>query len=126
MGVYQGKDGMVDFNGVDLLHIQEFTFNTSVDMADITEMGNTWENHAYGLADFSASVTCLNADAFDTVTLLGTSAVLTIELTDGGADKIVGTAILSSISETQGVDGVGTITYGFEGNDSDGLTYTIS
>lgn len=126
MAVYHGKSGMVDFNSADIFHVQNWSLTTTVEMAEITKMGDAWGNHEYGLTDFTATAVGLNSDALDTPALLGGNAVLTLELADGGTDKIVGTVILNGIEETLDIEGVGTITYSFEGDDADGLSYTIS
>lgn len=125
MGVYHGKSAMAGFGG-DLNNMVNFTLTTTVEMASSTAMGDTWENHEYGLTDFTITAESHNVDALDTPAILGTSAEVTLDLEDGGTDKIAGTALLTSIVETQPVDDIGKITFGFEGNDADGLTYTIS
>ncbi len=124
MALYHGKGGMVTFGGNDIKHITSWTLNTSVDVADDTEMGDDWRSSLYGLIDFSVTVNTLNADAVDTVgTFLGVSAALGLELLNSD-DIITGTAICTGLTESQPVDDVGTITLTFVGNDEDGLGYT--
>ena len=120
MALYHGKGGSVTFAGT-LLHLTSITLSSSVGMADSTEMGDSWRDFLYGLTDWTATMTMLNADSFDTAIYLGVSGALVISLVAG--DTITATAICTGLSEEQPVDGIGTITLTFVGNDADGFDY---
>ncbi len=123
MALYHGKGGMATWNSTDIKHITSITLSSSGQMADDSEMGNSWRGFLYGLTDWTATITTLNADAEDTVAYLGASQDLGIELLDSD-DIITGAAICTGVSEEQPVDGMGTVTLTFVCNDPDGFSYT--
>ena len=121
MAFYHGKEAMVKF-GSDLINLQNWSLTTSVDMAEITEMGDTWGNSVYGLIDFAATANGQNGIGCDTAALLGTSNPLVFEVDQ--TNQFTGTAFCTGINETQSYSEVGTISYTFVGNDVDGLAWS--
>lgn len=126
MAIYHGKNGQVNWDGTDLHKINNWTLNAFVDFLDTTAMEDTWQNGKDGLKDFTATADGLSETTVDTITLLlGAGAVLILETGTTGTDKITGTAIIESFTETCDIEDIGRISYSFVGNDADGLTIAV-
>ena len=124
MAIYHGKSGMIIFSTADIFKMQSWSLTAVSDFIDTTGMEESWREGTDGLEDFTATAEGVVESAADLLALVGTSATTEFEFVTGGADKLVGTAILESITETQDVEDVGRISYSFVGNDSAGLVLT--
>jgi len=126
-GPYHGKTGRVSHNGTVLTSLSSWEFSTSIDVLDTTPMGavNDWETQETGLSDFSGTAEGISSKSLDTVALLGDNGNVKFHFSNGGDDgEFEGNAIITSLTETVGVDDVGKLSYSFEGNDPLGLTFT--
>jgi len=122
MAAYHGKTAKINFNTSDIFKGQSWTLSTACDTADSTGMQDTWEEHVGGLTDFTAAVDGLAETTVDYCSLIATEATLNLYIDN--TNYFTATAILTSCTETASIEGVGTISYTFEGDSATGLTYT--
>lgn len=124
-GPYHGKAGNVDF-GDEIVNLQSWTLNAIGETAEATAMADTWQEHLPGLTDFTATVEGLSKKAVDTTALIGNDASLDLQQDSTDGPHFEANAILVSLTETVNYENNGTISYSFEGNDEEGLSFTSS
>ena len=124
MTVYHGKNASFTAAQGTFLGsaTNSWTVTTLADIADATEMGDTWEESVDGLTDFNASVESNVSLTANYIEDLGVSGELTFQVVSGGPN-LVGTAILTGISETTTIDDIGKVSQTYEGNDAAGLVF---
>jgi len=123
MSVYHGKGGTATFAG-SIADIQSWSLEATADTADTTAMGDTFESHAPGLTDFTASIEAIAQTTVDTVgTYLGANGALVLT-TSASTHYFTCTGICNGLTESVTIDDVGKLAMTFEGNDADGLLYT--
>ena len=120
---YHGKAGSADFGGTGLVNITGWSLDTTAETAISTAFGETWESSNVGLTDFNVSAEGFSQIALDTDLILGTAGALVLGLNGAASHAFTANALLTSISETVGVNGNGKISYGFEGSDTGGMVY---
>jgi len=121
MAAVHGKGGTVVFVGTTLTNITSWTFDSSGEIADTTAMGASFESSINGLTDFTATVEVVAMTEVDTVAYVGTDASLTLTI-ESGKSIVATNAIMTSITETVGIDDVGRWSMSFVGNEAT-LTY---
>ncbi|MCP4567639.1 MAG: hypothetical protein GY841_08675 [FCB group bacterium] len=118
MAAIHGKGGSITFTGLTPVEVTSWSADASVDMAEISAMGDSWKTYYPGLKDWTATVELIwddGWDATDTTSLLGTTATLVLEMIDA-EDNIEGTAYCTGMSVNAGIDGVVTATFNFQGS----------
>ena len=117
-----GKDGYLKV-GSEIVNLTSYSLDQVTETGETTSMGDTWATHMQGLSDFSVTAEGKSKKGFNTPAILGTSEALAeFSLADEGVDY-TGGVVITNITETAVVDDVLTISYTFEGNDANGLTY---
>jgi len=120
MAVYHGKTAKVD-DGAVMEATTGWTLTTSADVAEATDMGDTWKSFALGFDDCSATVTGNARTTRNTVAQLG--AAVTLKLYIDATNYFYFTAICTSITETANMNDIGKMSYTYAMNDTAGLTY---
>jgi len=129
MGKFHGKNGVVKFDGTELLHVTSWTCETSSDVAECTAMGDGWKSYLAGLLSWNVSVEGFEDDTstFDWSTYItdGDSSetsnvnMFTIELvfdeTEGSPQSIYGYAFLTGYGNSENINEAVTNTYTFQG-----------
>lgn len=125
MTTYYGESGMMVVDtGLDGFEVENWSFTTTVDIVDVTAMGDTWEAHnGDGATDFSGRCEGKAETATDYTAVIGAAAAVQFELEDS-THYFAGTAIVTQLEEEWSIDDVGKLRYEFTGNDSAGLAYT--
>lgn len=117
MASFHGKSGVVTFDGGGGANIVDFTFDATADVAEATDMGDTWKTYLGGFKDWTASVTCNLDSGGEDPTLatdLGASAALVLDTTTG--KSYGGTAICTGVSVAMDKDDIAKVTYTFQGS----------
>ena len=124
MAAFHGKAGSVTWaGGGTVSQITSWSCDVSCDIAEQTDMGDTWKTYLAGFKDWTATVECyMLTTGLDALAAgLGATAQLNLTLVSG-AYNLEGEAICTNISASQSADGIPTVTYSFQGSDADGLT----
>ena len=126
MATSHGKDGVVRLGAVAVAEITGFTFESSVDIADDSVMGDAFKTHLTGLKEWSGSIDCFwdEADTTGQVTLdEGVSVTLNLYPSGvtTGKKYYSGTATVSRVTASAKLDGINTRSLIFVGNG----TYSI-
>ena len=121
MAAVHGKGGTVTFTGAELTNITSWTFDSSGEIADVTAMGDSWEDSIDGCTDFTATVEATSMTEIDTTADIGLDATLTLTI-EAGKSIVASNAIMTSITETTSIDDVGRLSMTFEGNET-AITY---
>jgi len=127
MSKFHGKGGSITWAGAGFESkalITSWTAEITSDIAETTDMGDTWKEYLAGLLDWTAQVVCL-AEETQSQLAVGVTASLKLEMVDGG-DHLEGDATCTGISFGVDITGAGTVTHSFQGNDSAGLAYAAS
>ena len=124
MVAYNGKGGSVTFATSALLGsaTNSWSVTTISDVADATNMGDTWMSSVAGLTDFNATVEADSSIGADYPALLtaATGELVTFKVVTGGPN-LSGDMIVTGISETASIEDIGKVSITLEGNDEDGL-----
>ena len=119
---YHGKTGNAQIGLTDMVNLQSWSLNITNDTSDVTAMGDAWAVTVAGLKDFSISADGKSQKALDTCALVGADAELVLGL-DTAGPGFTGNAVLTSLTETVNFESEGTISWGFDGNEIDGIVY---
>jgi len=115
MAAFHGKGGSATFTDL-VFEIISWSIDATADMAEATDMGDTWKTYLAGFNDWTATVECvLPTGGF--ITTLGTTlgSTDTLAITSGG--KIYsGTAFCTGVSPSGDKDDIGKLTYTFQGS----------
>lgn len=115
MAAMHGKAGTATFSGLSPINLISWTVDSTADVAEITDMADTWKTYLAGFKDWTATMTChLDSAGSDITTALATSQTLTIDTNTGLAFS--GTAICTGSSASADKDGIVAITYNFQGS----------
>ncbi len=120
MSVYHGKAAKVDLGGV-IEATLGWSLTTSADVAEATDMGDTWKTFEPGFDDVTATVEGNARTTRDTITQIGSEA--TLKLYIDATNYFSFNAICTGITETASKDDIGKISYSFEMDDAAGLAY---
>lgn len=130
MALFHGKKASIywDSQGVDteLQHAQSWSLTATKDTVEVTAMKDTWKTYLSGNTDWTATVTCLTDTTGTDITLNNAGApdglgqkTARLELyflySISDYKSLFGNAICTGISENTDVNGVGTVTYSFQG-----------
>lgn len=121
MAVHHGKNGKVKLSDDAVGSVQKWSMNQSVEVADTSVMGSTWQSHLAGIPGWSGSVEAL-FDPLDTdgqvALVIGASVSLGL-YSDGdavGKKYFTGTATVTSIATETDMKGAVKATFNFQGN----------
>ena len=115
MAAFHGKGGSMSFTGL-TFELLSWTIDAITDMAEATDMGDTWKTYLAGFKDWTASWECVLPAAGFVATLattLGSTDTLTI--TSGGKNYS-GTAFCTGMSPSADKDDIGKLTFTFQGS----------
>ena len=113
MAVFHGKGGSATFSGIDSILLLSWSIDTSADVAEATDMGDTWKSYQAGFKDWTATLEC-NKDSTDVgIDALGTTDTLTITATSGKTYS--GSAICTGYSPSASKDDIAKLTITFQG-----------
>ncbi len=115
MAAIHGKAGAADFSGL-IFEMLSWSIDATADMAEATDMGDTWKTFLAGFVDWTATTECILPKAGEGIAALGTSATLTLVPASGLYEDFVGTAICTGFSPVSDKDGIATITLTFQGS----------
>ena len=113
MAEVHGNGGSITFTNV-TAGVKSWTLNWAADTHDITDFADgTARTFKNGLTSWTASCEC-NYDATNTADIEDAAATLTLIV--GGAVQYSGSALMTSMDVSTSVDGIVTMTYGFQGS----------
>jgi len=120
MAAFHGKSGTVTWDTTETqANVLSWTINATVDMAEITDMGDTVKTYVAGFKDWTATI---EIETDSSGVLIGTSSILTdfgtakaLVLNDGNS-TISGTGYLMGFSINTSLDGIVTHTLNIQGN----------
>jgi len=123
-----GKSGLVNYKGVAVLRIQNWSINVNTDMRDHTSFTTgtlTWREIAAGLAGGSgnfagfwdAQGSTAQKDCIDAA-LAGSTGSLVLELDKVGGDALSCNSFFSGLTAGSAVDGDATVDFAFTANGS--------
>jgi len=116
---FHGFNGEVTFTNLILTSLISWSVESSADMAEITDMGDTWKTYLPGFKDWTATVDVLLPTTGIVTTLateLGSTATLTLLTVTASTPTYSGTAFCTGISVSAGTDGPVTATFTFQGS----------
>ena len=131
MAVFHGKNGKVMWDSsteeeVELEFCTSWSVDVTADVAEATDMGDTWKSYVAGFNDWTATVEC-NIDsggsdvpiATGSQEALGEETPAKLELwldeTAGSIKVLYGSAICTSIGVSTDANDVVKVTYNFQG-----------
>jgi len=120
MAAFHGKGGSMTFTGLSNILLLSYSVNGTADVAEITDMGDTWKTRVVGFKDWTATCECLLDGSGLGIAALGTQQTLTLSQTSG--PNYAGTAILVGYSPALDANDAGHITLTFQGNGTLGET----
>lgn len=128
MAAIAGKGGKVVNDSNDVANIASWDLDISVDMQDVTALGDSWKENISGLKEWSASAEghwdvasdTNGQTAFQTSFLAGTA--VTLKLYVNSTNYYSGSAFISNMSVSDPVDGKVDVSFEFTGNGA--LSYT--
>ncbi len=121
MAVYHGKSAKVDFGGL-ISFITGWSLSTSADIAESTDMGDTWKLFEPGFDDVTFTIEGHASTERDTAAeIVAAAGVLKCYI--DATNYFACTAFCTSITESVDLNDVGKLTYTFEMNDAAGLIY---
>lgn len=120
MAAYHGKTAKVD-DGAAIGQTTSWTLSTSGDVAESTDMNDTFKLYEPGFDDATATVEGLAATTRDTVTQCG--AAVTLKLYIDATNYFTFAAICTNVAETVDLNDVGKISYTYVMNAATGVTY---
>jgi predicted secreted protein len=109
MGAIAGKGGTATWATKAIAEITEWSLEISVDMLEITSLGDNWKEYISGLREWTGSITCKfnqadtdGQEMMRTALLGGTSAAVTLDV--DSTYKFSGTVFLNggSVNVTTG------------------------
>jgi len=115
MTAFHGKGGSITFSGL-TFELLSWTIDATADMAEATDMGDTWKTYLAGFKDWTATCECvLPAGGFvgTLATTLGSTETLTV--TSGGKNYS-GTVFCTGMSPSADKDDIGKVTFTFQGS----------
>lgn len=128
MAVYHGKSAKVDKGGVAVIQITEWTIESSVDLVEITDFGDTWKSNEAGIPSWTGSFAGM-ADPENTEQKAFMDGILSTpaKITDAkfhidGTHYFSGNIWITSWSLPTGIADVAKITFNFQGDGQ--LSYT--
>ena len=122
MAVFHGKTAKID--GVGLTPIPTtlgWTLTTSADVAESTDMGDTWQLFKVGFDDAVATVEGNARTTVDYTALIGNNSTLKLYIDD--TNYLSFTAICTGVTETASKDDIGKVSFSFEMDDALGVVY---
>ena len=121
MAIFKGSGGKVLLGGTDL-DAMSWSMETTTNVFEKTELGDTWKTYVTGFNDWTATCVCVQKTETTPVSTLGTEAELKLYI---DADNFfTGDAVVSNVAIVN-TDDVCKITYTFEGSD-EAATITAS
>jgi len=120
MAVFHGKTAKAD-NGAVIGLTTGWSMTTSGDVAESTDMNDTFKLYEPGFDDATATVSGLGATTRDTIAQLG--AAVTLKLYIDATNYFTFTAICTGFTESVDLNDVGKIEYSFAMNAAAGVTY---
>ena len=114
MAAFHGFAGSITFTGITPTNVISWTADITVDMAEITDMGDTWKTFLAGFKDWTASATCLLDTTGPDIAALGTAQTLTLTAVSG--TTLSGNAFCTGIAVSTDANGIPTVTYTFQGS----------
>ncbi len=120
MAAFHGKRGVATFTTC-VFELTAWSVDAKADTAESTVMDATavsaathWKSHLVGYKDWTATAEGVEPATGSGIAALGTSATLTLDSTDGLAYS--GTAICTGISPSTEAQGIGKVSFTFQGN----------
>ena len=111
MGLYTGSGGKVTLGATDLDAI-DWTLETSIQLADKTELGSTWKSYVTGIKDWSATVNAIQKTETDPLTNWAQSAA-SLKLYIDDTYYFEGDGICTSATVTETTEDTVKITFNF-------------
>ena len=119
MATFSGHGGSLTFSGI-TVELISWNISGDADVTDSTTQGSTYRTRLTGLKNWTASAELLTPKAGIGTDAVSTTQTLTIDT--GGGITYAGSALCSSISVTQGLEGISTSSVQFEGTNTLGQT----
>ena len=120
MSNHKGSEGTVKIGANAIAEIKSWSLNESAAIIDDTNIGDTARTKQSGTTEWSGSVDCFwdETDTNGQVSMTaGASVTLNLypEGATGGDTYYTGTALITGISRSAGVDGMVEVSFTFEG-----------
>lgn len=116
MAVIHGKEGSFSYTGGGTASTQilSWTLDIVCDMAELSDMGDTWKTRLAGVKDWTATVECID-DTVAEFTSLGASLTnITFRLSSGNT-LLGATGIITGMGHTVDGTDVGKLSYTIQG-----------
>ena len=120
MAVFHGKTAKIDLGGA-IEAITGWSMSATVETAESTYMGLTWQGFEVGLDDTTATVDGNARTTRATVGQIGSEDSLKLYI--DATNYFYFNALCTSLTESVDKDSVGKISYGFEMDDASGVQY---
>lgn len=122
MAVIAGYDGLVTVSSGYTTKIKSWTVNFTNTELDTSAFGDIWKSFIIGVSEWSGTYTGLidNAtfDPLSSILFGAASAAATFVYDNSSTDgAITGSIIITGMDASNAVDGVGEVTFTFEGDD---------
>ena len=118
MAIFHGKGGGFTWSGTgaeeNKLTVLNWQVTVTADIAEATDMGDTWKTFKAGFKDWTATTECL-ADTTTDILAIGEGGTLKLEMVDTSSG-LSGAAICTGVSVAVDKDDIGKITYTWQGN----------
>ena len=115
MAAMHGKGGTAAFTSL-TFELLSWSVDGTADVAEATDMGDTWKTYLAGFKDWTATAECNLPKAGAGVAVLGTTATLTFDTAADGGLAYAGTGFCTGFSPSADKDGVAAITLTFQGS----------
>ena len=121
MAAMHGKGGTGEFTDggtvvLTPINLLTWSVDTAANVAEITDMGDTWKTYLAGFKTWTATLECLTDGAgSDATAIVGGSGTLTIDTAADGGLAFSGTALCTSAVTNTEADGAVKSTYTFKG-----------
>jgi len=114
MAAFHGFAGSATFSEISPVNAISWSMDVGADMADITDMGDTWKTYVAGFKDWTATLECLLDSTGPDLGVLGTAATLTLTAVSGTA--VSGNAFCTGIAISTASTEIPKVTYSFQGS----------
>lgn len=121
MATYMGNSGEVQIGANAVAEVTAFSLSESVNVADDTVLGDSAQTHLAGTTGWSGSVDCYYMEGDTTgQDLMTIGASVDLSLIPRGDTStyidMAGTATITSLETSVALDGIITVSFGFQGN----------
>lgn len=122
MAAFHGKAGTVSFGAKAVFNVINWTINVTSDLAEATDMGDSWKTYLAGFKDWTGTAEVLT-DSGGLMVVAGSSAINLVGteaacIFNDGNTSLTANGFLVDFSVNDPSDGVVTMTLNFQGSGS--------